>query len=114
MKEERRNKNYALIIVNCIAIALFIICEVISSTIYKDTELLKLLFRVLSRGLLGINFIYSSYYILFSKKSSLLDSRNQKARWVSGLLIGLVGIGMIITAILGYGVNGDPRLIWWK
>lgn len=107
--------NLGYVVINIVVIILFIVCEVISCTILSSPEHYKLLCRVIARGLLGLLLIYNSLYLLFTSKWSFLCLKSTpKQRLICGIVLGLAGLIGLITAILGYGTNGDPRFIWWK
>jgi tryptophan-rich sensory protein len=111
-----RRKMYSInTLISVILITLFILMNILSYTIFSDTSETKLLFRMMARGIFGLALIYNSIYLLITDKQSfLVRNSTPMQRKLCGTLIGLVGIGMVLTALLGYGINGDPRFIWWK
>lgn len=112
-KNSEISKSY--IIMNIIFVVIFFVLEVIALLFFKDAYQFKLLFKVIARGEFGIMLLYNSYYHLFTAGQSILDPKQSKRqRLVTGILLAVVGFGMLITALLGYGTNGDPRLYWWR
>lgn len=115
MERDAVKKNNRIIAINVIAIILFIVCEFLSYTILSNPEYLRLLCRVISRGIFGLWCIYNALYLLFTSKWSFLClNSTPKQRLICGVILGLLGLLGLITALLGYGTNGDPRLIWWE
>lgn len=115
MKEEGKKPGKIYLMINIILVILFVALEVLSITYLNNPLETKLLARVIARGCMGLLALYNSIYMFFSENSFLLRKNiSQKQRVISGILLGIVGFIMILTAFLGYGTNGDPRLIWWK
>jgi small-conductance mechanosensitive channel len=117
MEEQKRKASKVYLVINIILITLFVALEILSLTLLRNPLETKLLARVISRGVFGIAILYNSAYLLLTKKySPLLKASEQKKnqRVIIGILLGIVGFGMVLTAFLGYGTNGDPRLIWWE
>lgn len=115
MEKKSEKKNLSYIVVNVVIVIVFVVFEILSSTILSSPEHYKLLCRVIARGLLGTLFIYNSLYLLLTSKWSFLcTNATPKQRLICGIVLGLGGLVGLITAILGYGTNGDPRFIWWK
>ena len=104
-----------ILVVSVILLASFIILGTLSYTVLKDITPAKYAVRVIARGLIGILSCYHAFLMLFtSKKYYLTKNSNRKQNRFSGILLGFVGLGMVLTAIAGYGINGDPRLFWWQ
>jgi len=104
-----------ILIVSTILLASFVILGILSYTALKDTTPAKYAVRVIARGLIGVLACYHSYLMLFTrKKYYLTKNSNRKQNRFSGILLGFVGLGMVLTALAGYGINGDPRLFWWQ
>lgn len=114
MEVKEVNKNPIYIVIHVIALVLFLLCEIASYTIFHNPENIRLLFRVIARGLLGVMCVYNAFYLLCTTQWSFLCKKaTLKKRRIYGVILGIVGLLTIITAFLGYGTNGDPRLIWW-
>jgi Na+-driven multidrug efflux pump len=115
MEHNSNTDNRIYTSINIIGAILFILFEILSMTIFNNGSEFKLLLRVLSRGVLSVLFIFNACYLLLTNRWSFLSiGITHKKRIFIGTLIGLVGLGLFITALLGYGTNGDPRLLWWK
>lgn len=115
MKESTIQQKYHHIGINIIFAGLFVIFIVFSYIMFNTTLNDRLLLRVASRGLFGVLLIYDSVYLIFTNKWSFLSINiSRKQRIFSGFMLGMVGIIMLITAFLGFGINGDPRLFWWR
>jgi uncharacterized membrane protein len=115
MEEKKVKNNSIYIIIHVIALVLIVLCEIASYTIFSTPNNLRLLFRVISRGIIGLICIYNAFYLLCTTKLSFLCLKsNSKRRHMYGIILGVVGLIALVTAFLGYGTNGDPRLIWWK
>jgi len=92
-----------------------LLCEIIGYTVLRTNLDFSLFCRVISRGIFGLLLLYNAIYLIFTSKWSFLwISATSKQRLICGVLLGLVGLVEVVTAFLGYGTNGDPRLIWWK
>ena len=116
MKEEHRKKKLdTCTVINLIAAIIFFILIMLSITLLKDPLENKLICRVLARGIFGLLVLYNAGYLLFTKGTAFIWHRmNEKQRLIGGIAIGIIGLILVVTAILGYGVNGDPVLTWWK
>ena len=115
MKEQNEKGKSIYISINIIIAVIFVVLEILGLTIFNDNFDNSLLCRVMSRGTLGLIIIYNSLYLLITSKWSFICLKSsKKQRIFCGVVLGLVGAGLLITALLGYGTNGDPRLIWWK
>lgn len=102
-------------VVSAIMVISFILLELVSIIALQDNDDTKLLLRVIARGIFGLLMFYNSLHLLFTNAGSILGKNlTLKQRRLSGILIGIVGLIMIVTAFLGYGTNGDPRYYWWK
>lgn len=108
-------KSPVYIAINIILLLLFIVGEILGLTLLNNDGDLTLLIRVISRGILGLLMVYNSLYLLLTSRWSFLTvNATPKQRLLCGAALGIVGLWGLITTILGYGTNGDPRLIWWK
>ncbi len=104
-----------IFIISVAMIGSFLLAEFLSIAIFGDTSDIKYLLRIYARGILGVLAVYHGSIMLFTKKVYYLtknNTRNQSR--FAGVLLLLLGIGMVVTAIAGYGMNGDPRYIWWN
>lgn len=73
----------------------------------------KQLFGVLLRGAFGLLMIYNGCYLLLTKGASFLAKNNTaNNRRIMGLLLLLTGLIGLVTAAMGYGLNGYPLLDW--
>lgn len=96
-------------------IGLFLLSELLSFTVFKGTDDIKYLLRIFARGILGLLSAYHGFIMLFTSKIYYLTKGNTKRqRRFSGILLFLLGLGMISTAFMGYGMNGNDQYIWWK
>lgn len=115
MGTKKEGKVSIIVMISIILFLLIVILEVLSSTLFSEPQTSKLLCRMISRGLFGILFLYHSIYLMFTNKQYFLSKNlTGKHRRLCGFLICIVSLGLIITAFLGYGTNGDPRYLWWK
>lgn len=75
----------------------------------------KFMLRVFFRGLLGLLILYNSMYLLLTNQWSFLTIKaSKKERLIGGIVLGITGLICVITSLLGYGLNGDPRVMLWK
>lgn len=115
MNEKRLRKLDQNSIFLIILVIIIIVLETLSCTIYRTPIETRLLLRVISRGVFGIlAFDISFLYLFTSNQSFFTKNKTASQRKIGGILVGFIGIILIVTALLGYGTNGDPRLIWWK
>jgi UPF0716 family protein affecting phage T7 exclusion len=115
VKKNSGKKMAGYIVINILSVILFIVLELIGIIAFQDGDETKLAFRVIARGVFGILLLYNSGYMLFTKKPTFLNSNGSpKQRLLATILIGIVGLVMVITALLGYGTNGDPVYRWWE
>ncbi len=54
------------------------------------------------------------YLLLSDGRSFLTIKASKKERLIGGILLGIFGLICVITSLLGYGLNGDPRIMLWK
>ena len=114
MKKVVFKEIFLYITINIISIVLYIISLGLSYTVFRNVGDIKLLCRVISRGILCLLIIYNSLYLLFTPKWSFLCLKcSPKRRLIVGIVLGFAGLMGLVTAILGYGINGDPTFIWW-
>lgn len=112
MNDTINKKKKFYMFVNIFLLVLVILLVVISFGLQGDS---KYKMRVLFRGFLGILILYNSAYLLFTNNWSFITKKNsKKERLAAGVLLGFVGLFGVVTAILGYGLNGDPRVILWR
>ena len=103
-----------IFIASMVMLALFLIAEVLSYAVFGGTDDIKYLLRMFARGILGVLATYHGFIMLFTKKIYYLTKGNTVGqRRFSGTVLLILGIGMILTAFAGFGMNGDPRYIWW-
>jgi formate-dependent nitrite reductase membrane component NrfD len=115
MQKDSGKKMAGYIVINILFILLFIVLELIGIFAYTDGSETRLAFRVIGRGVLGVLLVFNSSFMLITRKTTFLNSKvSPKQRLLSSVLLGIVGLGMIITALMGYGINGDPILKWWE
>ncbi len=115
MSRRRIKKVPGNILLNILFVVLFILLELVGVIIDFNRDETRLLIRVIARGVFGILILYNSAHLLFTKNPSFIDSSGStKKRIFVGILLGFVGLITVITAFLGYGVNGDPVLRWWE
>ncbi|MFZ5353515.1 MAG: hypothetical protein ACOZCL_12455 [Bacillota bacterium] len=97
---------------NIINIVGGIVCILLTVLIFVLQEH-KVLIGVLFRGVISILILYNSLYLLFTNKPSFI-ARNivVKDRRLAGILLFAVGMLGLVTAIMGYGINGFPLLDW--
>lgn len=115
MKKDILKDNAIYILSNILVVLLFLIVEILGYTIFGNNGNTTLLFSVIARVLFGGLIIFNAIYLIFTSKWSFLCiNATPKKRLIFGILLGLVGLFGLITALLGYGTNGDPRLIWWN
>ena len=98
--------------INVFVFIMLILVLVISIGVSGDA---KYLMRVYFRGFLGLLLLYNSMYLLLSDGRSFLTIKaSKKERLIGGILLGIFGLICVITSLLGYGLNGDPRIMLWK
>ncbi|HWT73579.1 MAG TPA: hypothetical protein VN258_02515 [Mobilitalea sp.] len=115
MTVEDKKSDKGNIIINIIMFCLFVLIDLLSYTVFYDTGNAKYFFRMIARGIFGALLFYDSMFLLLTTRQSFLcKNATVSKRKLCGILIGIVGAIMIITAFLGYGRNGDPRYIWWE
>lgn len=115
MKVEKPKRSSAHIAVNVALVVAFALSIAFSCMPGAGIADKRLFLRVLARGALGLLLVYDSLYLLFTSKWSFLCiNATIKQRRVAGVLLGLIGMYGLITAILGYGMNGDPRWNWMQ
>lgn len=101
------NKLYILL---NIVMGLFCIILTLILFIFSNQ---KILVGVVIRGTISLIVIFNSIYLLFTNQKSFLISKGkEKQRKLIGIILLVVGLAMLITALMGYGINGYPRL--WK
>ena len=112
MNEKIEGKRKIYIFVNVFMLILVILFLVISIGLSGDS---KYIMRVLFRGFLGLLILINSLYLLLTNGWSFLTIKaSKKERLICGILLGVAGLICIITSLLGYGLNGDPRILLWK
>ncbi len=96
-------------------LAVFLLTEFLSIAVFGNTNDIKYVLRIIARGSLGVLGFYHGFLMLFTKKVYYLTKLNSKGQnRFAGILLLLLGLGMIAAALAGYGMNNDPRYIWWK
>lgn len=89
----------AVILILCLVLALFVL----------SSE--QILIGVLIRGFFALLIIYNAVYLVFTKQPSFLLRKGQEEhRILLGGLLLTVGLFALITAFMGYGIYGYPRL----
>ncbi|MDF2537397.1 MAG: hypothetical protein K0S76_418 [Herbinix sp.] len=115
MEQQNKKISRTFILINVLMGIIVLAMGVLSIITPSDPIKTKLLIRVLLRGMISLLTLYNSIYLLFTKKyTPLAKDVSTKQRYFAGILLGIVGLIMLLTAFLGYGINGDPRLIWWE
>lgn len=114
MKKQSNGKKTSLVI-NIVMIAVIVLLDVLSTVLFGHENENRYLLRIISRGVMGVLLVYDSIYLLMADRWTLFSIKaSSKQRLIGAILIGIVGIGCVITAFLGYGINGDPRYNLWK
>lgn len=97
---------------NILNIVMALLCLLFTIIIFIFTNQ-KILVGVLLRGVIALTIIFNSIYLLLTnQKSFLIHKGEEKRRRLIGMVLLIVGLGMFITALMGYGINDYPRL--WK
>ena len=97
---------------NIINIVMAVLCLLITVMLFIFTDQ-KILTGVLLRGVFSLTVIFNAIYLLFTNQQSfLIPKGKEKQRKLNGIILLIVGLGMFITALMGYGINGYPLL--WK
>ena len=108
---EKMKKSKIYLFMNVFLFIMLILILVISIGLSGNT---KYLLRVIFRGFLGLLMIYNSIYLLLTNGWSFLTIKaSKKERLIFGILLGIVGLICVITSLLGYGLNGNPRIMLW-
>jgi hypothetical protein len=101
------------IIISIALTAIVLLLELLALTVFPTNG--HLVCRVLSRGVLGFLVTYNGCYLTFTKHWSFLcRNATNKRRRVCGIILLIVGFIAVVTALMGFGSNGDPRLKWWE
>lgn len=109
---EKMQKGKIYLFINVFMLIMVILSLVISIGLSGDT---KYLMRVFFRGLFGLLILFNSMYLILTNRWSFLTiNASKKKRLICGIVLGIVGLICIITSLLGYGLNGDPRILLWK
>ena len=73
----------------------------------------KVLLGVLFRGVISLLIINNALYPFLTNKPSVLTRKAGKAASKPySIILLVVGVFALITAIMGYGINGFPLLDW--
>ena len=108
---EKMKKNKVYLFVNVFVFIMLILILAISIGISGDA---KYWMRVIFRGSLGLLLLFNSMYLILTNGWSFLTIKSsKKERLIGGIIIGIVGLICVITSLLGYGLNGDPRIMLW-
>lgn len=100
-------------VVNIVMLTAFAVLEILG--LILPSARVCLIFRVLSRGILGLTILFNGYLITFTNRwTFLVKNSSRSVRLAIGILLLFVGLYGFVTALLGYGTSGDPRLLWWK
>lgn len=71
----------------------------------------KVFLGVLQRFLLSALIIFNALYLVLTNEYTFLIKKGQEnKRRLLGVILLIFGLGMLITAIMGYGINGYPRM----
>lgn len=115
MEGRKLEDQKGILVVSAILLGTIIICGALSYTVFSDTVPTKYALRIIARGTIGILAAYHGLLTCFRKKKYYLTSNTTPGQnRFAGIFLIILGIGMLITALLGYGVNGDPRYLWWQ
>jgi hypothetical protein len=101
------SKNRIYNTINLVTVVLFL-CLVMAFFVLNSQQIL---IGVLIRGVFALLIIFNAVYLVFTKQPSFLLRKGQERhRILMGVLLLTVGLFTLITACLGYGINGYPRL----
>lgn len=88
------------------------ICIILSVSLFIFSNE-KVLLGVLLRGVFSLLIIFNAIYLIFTDRPSFIIRLGQeKYRKLSGVLLLIVGLLGFVTFLMGYGINGYPRLDW--
>lgn len=116
MKDEKSEKKISICtLVNILAAIIFFVLQILSATLFRSQFVNGLICRVLARGVFGLLLLYNGAYLLFTERTGFIwYSVKPRQRLLGGVALGIAGLYLLITALMGHGVNGDPTLIWWR
>jgi|GEM_PF-5780034 hypothetical protein len=115
MEGRKLEDQIGILVVSAILLGAFIICELLSYTVLKNTVPTKYLLRMVARGSAGVLAIYHGLLMYFKKKKYYLTSNTTPSQnRFAGAALAILGAALLLTAFLGYGTNGDPRYLWWQ
>lgn len=116
MKDNTKKKKIPICtLVNIIIAIIFFVLEILSVTLFRDQIVNAIICRVVSRGVLGLLLVYNAGYLLFTQGSGFMWFHiKSRQRFFTGIILGIAGLGLVVSALMGHGTNGDPTLIWWR
>ncbi len=113
LDNQGKNAIIRYLTVNLIWIVILVILSI--SSVLSTWRFGFAVLSILTRGIMGIGVIINGIYWMVSKNWPFRDKNlTTGKKQFGGILLIVVGLIGVITALMGYGFNGNPRFLWWE